>query len=311
MIINVPFIKTELLQKELDAIKDNYEGQNQQEYLVDFFKQFPTVESYVESFSRVEKVEFLRYAKALGNSARILDMGSGRGETCIYLANQGHKVSAIEPSLANCEFIEYAANFYNLNITIYLCNAESLDKINDKFDIIIFNSSLHHCDDPLLALKNCYQVLADGGTLLIANEPVLPFFRTKKWFLKRLSDNPGEMGNYGGNEHIYYYSEYENMIKRAGFKKIKSMLNIKYTDYNLAVQYLTDYEERIRNFAKGIKQLDPAWDTRTKRRRFYKLIYFYIVHILYKSGIIGLPFLGLLKRLSLLQISFVARKQEA
>lgn len=308
MIINIPFMKTELLQKEIDAIENGYKEGGAEEYFNNFFKPFPNLESYIRNFSRFEKLEFFRCVKTLGNAIRILDIGSGRGETSIYLASLGHQVSVIEPSLAHCEFIEYAAKRYNLNLNIYLCTAESLNKVNDKFDAIIFNSSFHHCDDPQLALKNCYQALVDGGILLITNEPVLPLFRAKKWYFKKLINNAAEMGHYGGNEHIYYYFEYENMLKKAGFKKIKNSLNIRYSDYYLAAQHLKDYEERLRNFAKGINQWDTGWDLKMKRRRIYKTIYSWVICTFYKSEIICWPFLELLKRLSLLQMSFLMKK---
>jgi len=152
----------------------------------------------------------------------IIDVGCGFGETSLLLAQHGHQVYSIEPSSNRLTSLKRSANKMQLPIQTYLCSGESISQASlPKMDGCLFNSSLHHCDDPLKALKGVKKILKDNGVIVI-NEPILKFYLTKKRFYKLLKTNPIKMGHYGGNEHIYYYKEYYNLLKTAGFKDIQS-----------------------------------------------------------------------------------------
>ena len=292
MIIKISYSKTEALEREIIAIRNSLSSQSCGAY----FSRYPTPESYFEDFiSKPDGLEVERHLKALGESLRVLDIGAGTGKSSIYLAASGHCVSVVEPSAEACNVIDFGAQLYGLEITVYNSTAEYINKINNRFDVIIFNASLHHCDHPVLALRNCYNILVEGGQLQIVNEPFLPFFRTKRWFYKRLETHPQEMGHYGGNEHSYRYHEYLKMIKLAGFSKIDTVLNIRNNNYNIVLKQI---EERKLNDM-------PIYNTRSK---LIRKIYFYSICKLSNSGFPGKLILYLMTRLSLLTTTFKATK---
>ncbi len=147
-----------------------------------------------------------------------MDIGFGCGETSLYLASHGHTVHAIEPSPLHCEILQASAKKYGLDslIKTYQGPAENFDQIKEEnFDLCLFNASLHNCDDPLGVLRICKQKLKKQGRVLALNEPILKFYRTKKWYHKTLQEDPVSLGHYGGNEHIYYHHEYVDMLKKA------------------------------------------------------------------------------------------------
>lgn len=293
-IIYIDYEKSEALQKEIDVFKQGYGSLTLSAST--HLAQFPTSESYLREYMlRVEGLEFKRQVDNLSKPYRVLDVGVGRGESSLYLALQGHSVSVVEPSPDLCKALEFTATIYGLSLTIYNCSAEAIDKINDRFDVIIFNSSFHHCDDPIKALVSCYNCLVECGKIILVNEPILQWFRTKNWFYNRLNTHPEEMGHYGGNEHIYRYHEYIQLLKLAGFSKVTSEPNI----------YSSDYQERVRQTEQRIirgKLLSNF------RNSFLKKAYYYGIFKLKNGGELGRMVIGLLKQISMLQTTFIASK---
>lgn len=148
---------------------------------------------------------------------KILDIGVGKGQSSLYLASHGHEVWCVEPYIEYCYQIEMISKKFNFNIIVCNGTAEAIDKIKNKFDVVIFNASLHHCDDPNLALRLSYDCLKDGGLIRLYSETFLRPWNTKKGFKKKLEMDPIGMGHYGGNEHAYHNWEYIIMLKNAGF----------------------------------------------------------------------------------------------
>jgi 2-polyprenyl-3-methyl-5-hydroxy-6-metoxy-1,4-benzoquinol methylase len=158
---------------------------------------------------------------------RVLDVGVGSGITSAYLAALGSRVTCVEPSAEICAAMEPFFERLELEISIVCGTGESIDQIGEEFDSVVFWSSLHHCDDPFTALKHASAVLRPGG-LVFLFEPVLRFYRSKKWFYRMLETQPGKVGHYGGNEHIYRYHEYVEMLRAAAFTVVAAQPSRKY-----------------------------------------------------------------------------------
>jgi len=152
----------------------------------------------------------------------ILDIGVGNGGSSLYLGKLGHEVSCVEPSIEFCKLISKAAKKFSISLKIYNSTAEDLKlKFTKKFDVIFFNASLHHCDDPLLALNNAHKALKPGGFVFLSSETHLKPWQTEKSFKKLLEKYPLKMGHYGGNEHAYSSRKYVSMLKKANFINVK------------------------------------------------------------------------------------------
>ncbi len=220
----------------------------------------------------------------------ILDIGPGEGNTSLLLAKAGHRVVVAEPALCLCQIIEKRAEVHQLALTIYNVNAESLDRLPVRsFNACVFHASLHHCDDPVRALTNCYDLLQEGGKAFLLNEPILQFYKSKQAFYRLLEEKPEELGHYGGNEHIYYFSEYLSMLCEAGFQTAKGHPSNRYCNPASYIRLL-----RAQNV--------PA------KKIFARKLYYKGIQGLLRSGFVGRPVISLLQRLSLLQAYFVAEK---
>ncbi len=103
--------------------------------------------------------------------ASILDLGCGGGWTSIFFAKRGYDVTGqdiaddmIDLARRNSEInaIQHKAQFV-------LGDYETLD-FTESFDCAVFFDSLHHADDPQLAISCAYRALKPGG-ILITHEP--------------------------------------------------------------------------------------------------------------------------------------------
>jgi SAM-dependent methyltransferase len=164
--------------------------------------------------------EFL--LKRVAKNLKILDIGVGPGQSSVFLAASGHRVWAVEPGKGFCRCLAQLKKQFDLNLVPVCGVGEEIDKIPERdFDAVFFNSSLHHCDDPVLALRKALAVLRPGGFLFLSSENIIrPWVSKKRWY-RRLETHAVQMGHYGGNEHTYFTWEYERMLRQAGFSKIK------------------------------------------------------------------------------------------
>ena len=246
--------------------------------------------------STVSGLEFLKRTQT-NAKLKILDIGFGRGETSIHLASQGHDVHSLDPSPLFCDLLQQASDQFDLGIKVYQGVAEQLHQIADKtFDLCIFNSSLHHCDEPLKCLRQCFEKLRIGGRILVINEPILKFYRSKKWFFKKLEDDPISLGHYGGNEHIYYFHEYLNLLRDAEFSKVKHHLHIQFWHPRLTVQG---------DFSRDI---DGAY-VLSDKKLFFKFMILLALNRLTSSRYLGRVLLYIGKRLSLFPVSFEGTRE--
>lgn len=155
-------------------------------------------------------------------SGTVLDVGTGPGLTSAYLALMGYAVTAVDPALSACRATQTLAGHLGVTIDSVHGIGEALDALDASFDTVLFHSSLHHCDDPDLALRNAYARLRPGGRIWLLCENILSRLRSKQWFYRTLEANPESVGHYGGNEHVYRVGEYLDMLRRAGFAQCRA-----------------------------------------------------------------------------------------
>jgi SAM-dependent methyltransferase len=246
---------------------------------------------YVSKFLKAPHgLEFEARTKEFKTPLKILDVGCGRGESAVLLAMKGHEVHAVEPCLPLCEIIQSISHRFSLPLKVYQGIGETLDQVEENaFDLCIFNASLHHCDEPLKALKYCHAKLKAGGKILLLNEPILKFYRSKKWYHNALEKFPEQMGHYGGNEHIYYYGEYINLLKQSGFLEVKGSLHERLS-YPQAVI---------------LGDIHKNW---SDEKLLVKLFALTLFKKMIKNKVLFFPLLTALKKLSLIPVSFEAKK---
>jgi len=245
---------------------------------------------YLEYLETADGKELKTRTRNLGSSLKILDIGAGMGHSSFYLASLGHQMFVVEPSNECCRIIDGLATKFGYDISVFECSAEDMDRIEESnFDLCIFNSSLHHCYDPVKSIYNCRMLLKNGGRLLVLNELFLKIYQSKKQFSRDLKRNPVGKGHYGGNEHAYYFSEYKKMIAASGFKNIVEFIPYSYYSPRTVIR------QKLSTAINGKYVYSDA-----------SLLLRYCWYIVI-NRIIGIHFIAqLLKKLSLITISFQA-----
>jgi ubiquinone/menaquinone biosynthesis C-methylase UbiE len=102
-------------------------------------------------------------------TAKLLDIGTGRGHMAIALALSGHTVITGEPEGANWANWRDSARKINVMDKIHFqaLNAENLFFSDNEFDAVFLYGSLHHIDNKKNALNEALRVVKQGGKLVI------------------------------------------------------------------------------------------------------------------------------------------------
>jgi 2-polyprenyl-3-methyl-5-hydroxy-6-metoxy-1,4-benzoquinol methylase len=120
-------------------------------------------------------VQILQTLHLAGKSgSRIIEFGAGWGNLALPLARAQQDVSVVDIDQGFIDRILRKAEKEGLRISSYCGDfVEVASSLNDKFDVVIFQSSFHHCLDfkeLLAAIRRC--VLANDGIILFASEPI-------------------------------------------------------------------------------------------------------------------------------------------
>ena len=134
------------------------------------------VEAYSASASQayLERIDrtFVEQTLGLGvTEGHALDIGTGPGLIPIKLASRipRLRLTGVDLSAAMLQKARRAAEEAGVSDRLYfrLGDAKSLPFSERSFDLVLCNSLLHHCPDPLVLLNEISRVSKPGGALLL------------------------------------------------------------------------------------------------------------------------------------------------
>lgn len=113
-------------------------------------------------------------AARLGRPLQVLDLGAGNGWLSARLAQEGHFATALDirddqvDGLGAAQaFLARAAGRMRLAIAPF----EAVPAPDARFDLAVFNASLHYATDLAIVLAEAARVTRLGGTLVILDSP--------------------------------------------------------------------------------------------------------------------------------------------
>jgi len=112
---------------------------------------------------------------------RLLDIGAGLGESSVYFALHGAKVTTIDlsPEMVRCA-IELA-HFHDVEIEGMVSAGESLGVPDGQFDIVYIANTIHHVTDKRRLFEQVHRTLKPGGRFFsidpLAYNPVIGVYR--------------------------------------------------------------------------------------------------------------------------------------
>lgn len=126
--------------------------------------------------SKATNIEFITTIKyiedALEPGMRILDLGAGTGRYCLYFAQRGYEVVAVELVKKHAEAIEDAkTDMMNLRVIHGDALGELKSMGDESFDIILCFGPLYHMEKPeerAECAKEIFRVCSDQGRMYFA-----------------------------------------------------------------------------------------------------------------------------------------------
>ncbi len=118
---------------------------------------------YMETFARLtgEAVPDLLDAAGVADGSRVLDVGTGPGNTAAQARQRGAAVIGIDFSAAMLA----EARQRHADIEFKEANAEDLPFKDSEFDAVVSNLAVHHMGRPGQFLSEARRVLRDGGRI--------------------------------------------------------------------------------------------------------------------------------------------------
>jgi ubiquinone/menaquinone biosynthesis C-methylase UbiE len=112
---------------------------------------------------------------------RLLDIGSGLGESSVYFALKGAQVTMADISPGMVETAKALAKLHGVEIEGLAVSAEDLQLPAESFDIIYIANTIHHVQDRELLFRKMHDVLRPGGWFFsydpVAYNPVIKVYR--------------------------------------------------------------------------------------------------------------------------------------
>jgi len=105
---------------------------------------------------------FLKKTGMLSKNAKILEIGSGKGNMLRYLKNEGCQVTGID---ANKEYIDFGKK--ELGVEITMMSGDQLEFNDNSFDIVMSFDVLEHIPNSDKHLEEVRRVLKPGGYYLL------------------------------------------------------------------------------------------------------------------------------------------------
>lgn len=101
-----------------------------------------------------------------------LEYGAGFGQTALAFARMGVNVDTVDISSTFCGYVKEQADFFRVNLTPFKARFGDNPRIDQKYDLIWFYESFHHCVDFKNVVSKLKQHLTSGGKILLAGEPI-------------------------------------------------------------------------------------------------------------------------------------------
>ena len=104
---------------------------------------------------------------------RVLDLGAGEGSVTLPFLQLGAKVDAIDISESQLKKLKERCKKFDNMLEIHCKDInEALENKDEKYDIIVVNSFLHHVPDYLGLINECTNNLAPHGQFFSFQDPL-------------------------------------------------------------------------------------------------------------------------------------------
>ena len=153
---------------------------------------------------------------------RVLEMGCGFGHLVAFMERLGCEVTALDASKSMLNFInkKYVSE-QNVKVNLIHGSYYDIEDYEGYFDVIVFESSFHHCGEPVRLLEILRKKLSQNGRLFFLNEPILSSYDAP-WGIRYDGESIMQIRKNGWLELGYRLDFFEELLSRTGFHKMKT-----------------------------------------------------------------------------------------
>jgi 2-polyprenyl-3-methyl-5-hydroxy-6-metoxy-1,4-benzoquinol methylase len=116
---------------------------------------------------------FLMRVLAAPKESSILEYGPGAGVLAVALACNGHDVSVVDVEPAYIDGITERCARLGVPITTHVGLFGERPEASKQYDTVLFFESFHHCLHHNDLLRDLHDVVAAGGRIVMAGEPII------------------------------------------------------------------------------------------------------------------------------------------
>jgi 2-polyprenyl-3-methyl-5-hydroxy-6-metoxy-1,4-benzoquinol methylase len=125
---------------------------------------------------------------------RLLDVGSGLGESSVYFALQGARVTMADISPGMVQAGQKIAKKYGVEVEGIVSSAEELDVPAESYDLVYIANTIHHVQNRELLFQKIHRALKPGGRFFsfdpIAYNPVINVYRRMATEVRTEDESP-------------------------------------------------------------------------------------------------------------------------
>jgi SAM-dependent methyltransferase len=145
----------------------------------------------------------------------VLEFGPGWGKTTLELAEFGAAVTAVDINEDFLRLIDERAR--RRGITVHTVHSDMLDyRPQTPFDRVLFYESFHHCSDPLRLVAELADLIAPGGAVVFAGEPIVEDFPVP-WGVRLDGLSVWSMRRFGWLELGFELGWFRALLEGAGW----------------------------------------------------------------------------------------------
>ena len=152
----------------------------------------------------------------------ILEFGPGWGNTTVWLARMGYKVTAVDIEKNFVELIKERARRKNLTLEALQGDFSLIHQFEQKFDAVLFFECFHHCSDHQSLIAGLDHVVAPGGKVVFSAEPITDDFPIP-WGLRLDGESLWAIRKNGWLELGFKETYFRDLLGRHGWEITKSV----------------------------------------------------------------------------------------
>lgn len=163
-----------------------------------------------------ELVEQMKPVMAVGPATSVLEIGSGAGGIITFLnAGERHAIDPLE------DFYSSMSSFQaqrDPNVRYQQAKAERLPFADHRFDLVICDNVLDHCEDVSAALREMRRVLTADGKIYLRVNRYTAWGKLIRLLAEALQIDPG-------HPHTFTAGSMKKYFHRCGLRVIKTEAN--------------------------------------------------------------------------------------